>query len=84
MYFLSWILMGSVVGWLIGRLLTGNGYGPVVDVVMGVSGAVAGGVLVRLITSPIHGLAYTIPAALFGAVLFTATMAYTNGRRRWA
>ena len=47
MYFLSWIIVGLVAGWLAGKILKGNGYGPLMDMVIGIGGAVAGGFLMR-------------------------------------
>ena len=85
MYILSWIVIGLVAGWLTGRLVVGNGYGPIVDIVMGIAGGVGGGFIMRLVSSPAHGgLAYTSLAALLGAAILTATTAYANGRKRWA
>ena len=85
MYILSWIVIGVVAGWLTGKLIVGNGYGPILDVVMGIAGAIGGGFIMRLASSPAHGgLAYTSLAALMGAAILTATTAYANGRRRWA
>jgi uncharacterized membrane protein YeaQ/YmgE (transglycosylase-associated protein family) len=85
MYILSWIVIGLVTGWLTGKLVVGNGYGPIVDIAMGIAGAIAGGFIMRLASSPAHGgLAYTSLAALLGAAILTATTAYSNGRKRWA
>jgi uncharacterized membrane protein YeaQ/YmgE (transglycosylase-associated protein family) len=85
MYILTWVAIGFVAGWLTGKLVVGNGYGPIVDMVMGIAGAVGGGFLMRLASSPAHGgLAYTSLAALLGAAILTATTAYANSRRRWA
>jgi uncharacterized membrane protein YeaQ/YmgE (transglycosylase-associated protein family) len=47
MYFLSWILVGAVAGWLAGKILKGNDYGPTMDMGMGIGGAIAGGLLMR-------------------------------------
>jgi uncharacterized membrane protein YeaQ/YmgE (transglycosylase-associated protein family) len=85
MYILSWIVIGLVAGWLTGKLVLGNGYGPIVDIAMGIAGAVGGGFIMRLASSPAHsGLAYTSLAALLGAAILTATSAYANSRKRWA
>jgi uncharacterized membrane protein YeaQ/YmgE (transglycosylase-associated protein family) len=85
MYFLSWIYIGLVAGWLTGKLLMGNGYGPVVDIIMGITGAIGGGFIMRLATSPApSGLAYSSLAALLGAAIMTATTAYASGRDRLA
>ena len=43
MYFLSWVIAGLITGWLTGQLVREGGYGPIVNIVMGVAGAVAGG-----------------------------------------
>lgn len=40
MYLIAWILVGAVVGWGAGRVFQGNGYGPFMDILMGVGGAV--------------------------------------------
>jgi uncharacterized membrane protein YeaQ/YmgE (transglycosylase-associated protein family) len=82
MYLLAWIFIGVVVGWAAGRVLEGNGYGPFMDVAMGVGGAVASGLLMR--TAGFGGLGGTIVTALFaviGAVLLTIIVGFANGRR---
>ncbi len=85
MYFLSWIVIGLGTGWLTGKLVVGNGYGPNMDIVIGIAGAIGGGFIMRLASSPAHGgVAYTSLAALMGAAILTATTAYANGRKRWA
>ena len=43
MYFLAWIVIGAVVGWGAGRVFQGNGYGPLMDILMGIGGAIVGG-----------------------------------------
>lgn len=47
MYFLSWIIIGLVAGWSAGKILKGNGYSPLMDIAIGIVGAVAGGFLMR-------------------------------------
>ena len=32
MYFLPWIIVGLVTGWSAGKILKGNGYGPLMDI----------------------------------------------------
>ena len=85
MYFLSWIIVGLITGWLTGKLVREGGYGPVLNVVMGVAGAVAGGFVARLASSPNHGgLFYTSVAAMLGAAVVTGINAYASGRKRYA
>lgn len=82
MHLLTWILVGAVVGWGAGRKLQANGYGPFMDLTMGVGGAVAGGFLMRS-----AGYSGTIVTSLFAAicaVLLTILAGFANGRRVYA
>ena len=47
MYFLSWIIVGLVAGWAAGKILNSDRYGPLMDIAMGIGGAVAGGYLMH-------------------------------------
>ncbi len=38
MYFVSWVIVGFVGGWLGGKVLKGDGYGMFMDIVMGMGG----------------------------------------------
>jgi uncharacterized membrane protein YeaQ/YmgE (transglycosylase-associated protein family) len=85
MYLLAWIFIGVVVGWAAGRVLQGEGYGRMMDVLMGVGGAVAGGFLMRSAGFGSYGGAIsTTMVATIGAVLLTVLTAYVNGRRIYA
>ena len=85
MYFLSWIIVGVVTGWLTGKLVKDGGYGSVVNVVMGVGGAIGGGMVMRLASSPAYsGLVYTSLAAILGAAIVAGINAFANGRKRYA
>jgi uncharacterized membrane protein YeaQ/YmgE (transglycosylase-associated protein family) len=85
MYFLSWVIVGLVAGCLTGKLVKEGGYGPIVNIVMGVAGAVAAGLIARFTSSPNHGgLVYTSLAALLGAAVVTGINAYATARRRYA
>ena len=85
MYLLAWIVVGAVVGWGTGRVFQGNGYGPFMDTLMGIGGAVVGGLLTR--SAGLGGYGGTITTALvamIGAALVTVLAAYVNGRRVYA
>ena len=85
MFLFAWIVIGAVVGWGAGRVFQGNGYGPFMDILMGVGGAVAGGFLMR--SAGFGGYGGTIVTAMvatIGAVLATVLTAYVNGRRMHA
>ena len=85
MYLLAWIVIGAVVGWGAGRVFQGNGYGPLMDSLMGIGGAVVGGLAMSSAGFTAYGgTIVTSLVAIVGAVLLTALAAYVNGRRIFA
>ena len=85
MYLLAWIVIGAVVGWGTGRVFQGNGYGPFMDILMGIGGAVVGGLAMRATGFVGYGgTVITALVAMVGAVLVTMLAAYVNGRRIYA
>ncbi len=38
-----WIVVGFIAGWLAGKVMKGGGYGLLVDIVLGILGAIVGG-----------------------------------------
>ena len=85
MYFLSWIIVGSIVGWSAGKILKGNAYGPFMDILMGIGGAVTGGLLMRSAGfGGFGGTVLTTLVAMIGAVLLTLLAGFVNGRRLYA
>ena len=82
MYFLSWIIVGLVAGWATGKILNSDRYGPLMDIAMGIAGAVAGGYLMHSAGfSGYRGTIYTTLVAIIGAVLLTLLVGFVNGRR---
>ena len=82
MYLLAWIVIGAVVGWGAGKVFQGNGYGRLMDILMGVGGGVLGGFAMRSMgLGGYGGTIITTLVAMVGAVLLTALAAYVNGRR---
>ena len=47
MHFLWWIIVGLLAGWATGKIMQGEGYGTVVDIVIGIVGGVVGGWIMR-------------------------------------
>jgi len=81
MYILIWIFVGLVAGWLAGKNLEGNGYGPSMDLAMGVGGGVVGGYLMRSMGfSGYRGTALTAFMAVCCATLVTILAGLMNGR----
>ena len=83
MYLLSWIVLGAVAGLITGQIVMGNQYGPLMDIVVGVAGAVGGGFLVRYGGFPGHFEPVSSSlSAIFGGVVLTAIVAFVNSRKR--
>jgi uncharacterized membrane protein YeaQ/YmgE (transglycosylase-associated protein family) len=80
---LWWILVGLVTGWSAGKVMKGNGYGPLVGVAMGsICGAAAGGLLIE--SAGFTGYRGTIAGtlvAMVGAALLMLLAGFVNGRR---
>jgi len=84
MYFLSWIIIGLIASWSAGKILKGNGYGPLMDIVVGIGGAVGGGFLMRSAGfSGYRGTIYTTLITIIGAVILML-LAGLDGRRPYA
>jgi uncharacterized membrane protein YeaQ/YmgE (transglycosylase-associated protein family) len=86
MYLLAWIVVGAVVGWGAGKVFQGNGYGPLMDILMGVGGGVVGGLVMYFVGlgGGYGGMIITNLISMVGAVLLTAAAAYVNGKRIFA
>ena len=81
---LIWIVIGLIAGYLTGRIMRGAGFGPIVDIIVGVVGALVGGVvMIFLGYAGSGGFLYTIFVAVIGAILLTLLLRLvTAGRVR--
>jgi uncharacterized membrane protein YeaQ/YmgE (transglycosylase-associated protein family) len=43
------VVIGLIAGWATGKIMKGSGYGPLVDIVLGIVGAVVGGWILGLL-----------------------------------
>lgn len=65
-----WICVGLVAGWATGKLMKGGGYGALMDIVIGIAGALLGGFLMRTLGfSGSGGFIYSVLVAILGAVI---------------
>jgi uncharacterized membrane protein YeaQ/YmgE (transglycosylase-associated protein family) len=65
---IRWIIVGLVAGWAAGKIMKGSGYGVLTDIVLGIVGAVVGGLLLGVLGIHGEGLIGSIVVAIFGAV----------------
>jgi uncharacterized membrane protein YeaQ/YmgE (transglycosylase-associated protein family) len=63
-----WVIVGLIAGWVAGRIMKGGGYGVVMDIVLGILGAVVGGWLMSVFGIHAGGFISTILVAILGAV----------------
>jgi uncharacterized membrane protein YeaQ/YmgE (transglycosylase-associated protein family) len=79
---LGWIIIGGIAGALAGRVVEGGGFGIFGDIVVGIVGALVGGLLAHIfgIDSSV-GLLGSFLLALLGAVIFLALLRlFSRGR----
>jgi uncharacterized membrane protein YeaQ/YmgE (transglycosylase-associated protein family) len=72
MSFIAWIVLGLLAGFIASKLVNKTGEGMLMDIVLGVVGAVVGGWLFRTFGMPgVTGLnIYSLVVAVVGAAVF--------------
>lgn len=75
---LVWALIGLVAGYLASRIMLGHGMGIIADVIVGIIGAISGGIIANYfgvtITVPGHPIISQIIIAFIGAVVLLAIL----------
>lgn len=66
---LIFLAIGAVAGWLAGVILKGGGFGLLVNIVVGILGAIVGGFAFGLLGISVGGILGSIITATVGAVL---------------
>ena len=84
MFIIWWIIVGLIAGWITGKLMSGGGYGAIMDMVVGLIGALIGGFIIRSLGfAGQGGIIYTILVAIGGAIILTLLIRLvTRGRVR--
>jgi len=71
-YLLWWVIVGLIAGWATGKIMKGGGYGTLMDIVIGIAGALIGGFVMRMLGGTGQGgTIYTILVAILGGVILT-------------
>jgi len=81
---IAWIIIGILAGWITGKLMKGSGFGFIMDMVVGLAGALIGGFLSSFLGFGgigQHGLIISIVIAVIGAVLLTWIMRLVTRNR---
>jgi uncharacterized membrane protein YeaQ/YmgE (transglycosylase-associated protein family) len=69
---IGWIVIGLLAGWLAGTISRGRGFGCIVNVILGLIGAVLGGWIFTKLGIVAFGFIGSLAAATVGAVLLVA------------
>jgi uncharacterized membrane protein YeaQ/YmgE (transglycosylase-associated protein family) len=82
---LSWIVVGAIAGWLAGKLVKGEGFGCLGNIIVGVVGGLLGGFLASVlfnVPDAVNGFNLTsIIVAFLGAVLVVVVIRLLRGGR---
>ena len=81
---IAWIIIGVLAGWITGKLMKGSGFGFIMDMVVGLIGALVGGFLSSHLGFggvDQHGLIISILIAVIGAVILTVLLRLVTGNR---
>jgi uncharacterized membrane protein YeaQ/YmgE (transglycosylase-associated protein family) len=81
---IAWIVIGVLAGWITGKLMKGSGFGFLMDMIVGLVGAVIGGFLSNHFGMGgvgQHGIIVSILIAVVGAVLLTWVLRLISGNR---
>jgi|ERR1700674_2370739 uncharacterized membrane protein YeaQ/YmgE (transglycosylase-associated protein family) len=70
--FIATIVIGLLAGWIAGHLTRGRGFGCIVDVILGLIGAIIGRWLFLKLGIVVWGFFGTLAAATVGAVVLVA------------
>jgi uncharacterized membrane protein YeaQ/YmgE (transglycosylase-associated protein family) len=68
-YFVWFLLIGLIAGWLAGQIMKGSGFGLIGDLIVGVIGALLGGFLFGLFGLVAFGLIGSLVTATVGAIV---------------
>ena len=70
--FWAWMVVGLLAGWLAGKLTRGHGFGCLVNIFLGLIGAVIGGWIFTRLGITALGFWGSLAAATVGAILLVA------------
>jgi uncharacterized membrane protein YeaQ/YmgE (transglycosylase-associated protein family) len=85
MVILGWIIFGALVGWLASRIMGKDSSGCMVNIALGLVGAVAGGFIFRALSGGFeyenHGFIVSTLVAVIGAIIVLAVWNAITGHR---
>lgn len=82
MYFLWYIIIGIVAGFIAGKLMRDGGFGLLVNLLVGVVGGVLGGWVFGLLGIATTGLLGSLVTSIVGAVVLLWIVSLFNSRKK--
>jgi len=79
---IAWLVVGLIAGWFAAKVMRGGGYGMIGDMIVGLIGAVIGGLLLGLIVTGETGLWGNIVVAILGAWILISIFRFLGFGRR--
>ena len=80
MYWIWFLVIGAVAGWLAGVLMRGRGFGLLGDIVIGVIGALVGGFVFNLLGLQWFGSLGALVTATVGSVILLVALRFVLRR----
>ena len=81
-HLITWIIIGLVAGALAGRVVEGSGFGCLGNLVVGIAGAIIGGLIIREVAPDAqYEFLGSIVVAFIGAALLLAVLRLLSGGR---
>jgi uncharacterized membrane protein YeaQ/YmgE (transglycosylase-associated protein family) len=83
MSIIGWLILGLIAGFIASKIVNKSGEGVILDIVLGIVGAVVGGFLFSLIgAAPVTGFnIYSMIVAVIGAIVVLVIYHAIAGRR---
>ncbi len=81
---IAWIVLGLIAGWIGSHIVDNGGKGPLLDMLLGIVGAVVGGFIFSALGAmPVTGFnLYSLFVSVVGAVVVLVIYHAVAGRRR--
>lgn len=83
MHLIGFIILGLIAGWIASHIVDNGGKGPILDIVLGIVGALVGGrIFLALGFAAGGGFFYSLFVSVIGAVIVLVAYHALLGRRR--
>ena len=75
------VIIWAIIGWLAGQIMSGDGYGALGNILLGLIGGLVGGLVFNLLNIDLGGIIGTIVVGVVGSVIVIAIGRVLGGRR---